>query len=37
MGRHVVGLPPLCEPSYQELAEEIGPALQRYLDGTHRD
>lgn len=36
MGRHVVELPQLREPSYQELAAEVGPTIQRYLDGAHR-
>lgn len=36
VGRHVIGLPQLREPSYEDLAAEIGPTIQRYLDGTHR-
>ena len=37
MGRHIAGLPPLAEPSVEELVAQIAPAVQRYLDGTHRD
>ena len=37
MGRHVAGLPPLADPSVEELVGEISRAVQRYLDGTHRD
>ena len=37
MGRHVLALPALASPSLNQLADDVGPVIQRYLDGTFRD
>ena len=34
MGRYLLELPELAEPTLEEFAGELGPAVQRYLDGT---
>lgn len=31
IGRYVVELPELCEPSIEELADRVGPVLQQYV------
>ncbi len=36
LGRHALLLPPLTDPSLDELADDVGPTIQRYLDGTYR-
>ncbi len=37
LGRHALEMPPLAAASLDELADDVGPAVQRYLDGTNRD
>jgi AcrR family transcriptional regulator len=37
MGRHVLRMDPLATPGVEELADAVGPAVGRYLDGTYRD
>lgn len=37
MARHVIGLESVRSASVEQLADEIGPAVQRYIDGTYRD
>ncbi len=36
VGRHLIGLPDLRDPGVAELADELAPVVQRYLDGEHR-
>ena len=35
VGRHVLRLDPLVQPSVDELADQAGPVVGRYLDGTY--
>ncbi len=37
MARHVIGLETIRSATVEQLAEEIGPTVQRYIDGTYRD
>jgi AcrR family transcriptional regulator len=36
MARHVIGLEPVRSLTVEQLAEQIGPTVQRYLDGTYQ-
>jgi AcrR family transcriptional regulator len=37
MARHVIGLESVRSATVEQLADEIGPTVQRYIDGTYRD